>query len=156
MKVLRLVLVPTFFLSVLQAQHFDTTFHNSVQAQMDSLVDSSKVLPQKATKNIIALEKMAEYRGGMNRLYGFIAEKVSYPYRCMEAGIEGIVILEFVVEIDGSLSNVQTRTNHKSCPEMDAEAIRVITKTSGKWKPAYQRDKPVRSRYRLPVRFDLG
>jgi TonB family protein len=102
------------------------------------------------------LEKTAEFKGGMNKLYSFIGNQVQYPIRCMEANIEGVVILEFVVETDGSISNVRTRTKHKSCPEMNAEAIRVIKMTSRKWTPGSIGDRPVRSQYRLPVRFNIG
>lgn len=103
-----------------------------------------------------SLEKIAEYDGGMQKLYQFVGDEVNYPRRCIDAGIEGQVIVEFVVEKDGTLSNVSTRATHKSCPEMDAEAIRVIKKTSGKWKPGYRDSEPVRSKYRLPVRFDIS
>jgi TonB family protein len=103
-----------------------------------------------------SLEKIAEYDGGMQKLYQFIGNKVKYPLRCIDADIEGLVLVEFVVEKDGTLSNVSTRTHHKSCSEMDVEAIRVIKMTSGKWKPGYRGSEPVRSKYRLPVRFDLN
>lgn len=105
---------------------------------------------------VMLTEKTAEFEGGMNKLYEFVGKNVKYPIRCMEADIEGVVILQFVVEPNGTLSNVRTLTTHKSCPEMDAEAIRVIKRTSGKWMPGYIGDKPVRSQYRLPVRFDIG
>lgn len=105
---------------------------------------------------VMHIEKTAEFKGGMNKLYEFVGKNVKYPTRCMEADIEGVVILQFVVEPDGTLSKVRTLTTHKSCPEMDAEAIRVIKRTSGKWTPGYIGDKPVRSMYRLPVRFDIG
>lgn len=155
MKSLPLLLVFLGFFSILNAQQLDSTSTDSIARQSDSMISWHNV-PQKSMESPRAMEKMAEFRGGMNKLYKFIAQKVNYPYRCMEAGIEGMVILEFVVEADGSLTNIKTRTSHKSCPEMDAEAIRVIKKTSGRWKPAYQRDQPIRSMYRLPVRFDLG
>ena len=105
---------------------------------------------------VMHVEKTAEFKGGMNKLYEFVGENVKYPTRCMEADIEGVVILQFVVEADGTLSNVRSITTHKSCPEMDAEAIRVIKMTSGKWIPGLQRNKAVRCSFRLPVRFDLG
>lgn len=155
MKSLPLLFVFLGFFPILNAQQLNSTLTDSIGRQSDSMISWHNV-PQKSMESMRAMEKMAEFRGGMNKLYTFIAKKVNYPYRCMEAGIEGMVMLEFVVEADGSLTNIKTRTSHKSCPEMDAEAIRVIKKTSGKWTPAYQGDKPVRSMYRLPVRFDLG
>lgn len=100
--------------------------------------------------------KIAEYKGGMNKLYAFIGKKVKYPFRCMDAGIEGVAIIEFVVNTDGTLDKVKAVSKLRNCPEMEEEAIRVILMTSGKWIPAKMGDKFVRSTYRLPVRFDMG
>ncbi len=127
-------------------------FQTSVKAQ-DTLnkksegTDSGVILP---------ISRQAEFKGGLEALYQYVAKHVKYPYRCMENGIEGVVIVSFIVEKDGQVSNVKTLTQHKSCPEMDTEAIRVIKKTSGKWMPGLQRNKAVRCSFRLPVRFDLG
>jgi hypothetical protein len=55
-----------------------------------------------------------------------------------------------------AFGHVRTLTTHKSCPEMDAEAIRVIKMTSRKWTPGSIGDSPVRSQYRLPVRFNIS
>lgn len=127
-------------------------FQTSVKAQ-DTLSKKSKGTD---SGMIMPIAKQAEFKGGMEALYQYVAKHVKYPYRCMENNIEGMVIVSFVVEKDGKVSNVETLTEHKSCPEMDAEAIRVIKKTSGKWLPALQRNKAVRCSFRLPVRFDLG
>ena len=87
------------------------------------------------------------------------AERTSSTYTLTDTR-RGLVTyqtrFEFIVEKDGQVSNVETLTQHKSCPEMDAEAIRVIKMTSGKWIPGLQRNKAVRCSFRLPVRFDLG
>lgn len=129
---------------------------DSIKVALKSGMGETNVADLKSLSTpLLPSEKMAEFKGGMDKLYQFIGNKVKYPVRCMEADIEGEVILQFVVEADGSLSSVRTLTTHKSCPEMDAEAIRVIKMTSRKWTPGFSGAKPVRSYYRLPVRFDL-
>jgi TonB family protein len=160
MKTLRLFILFLFALGHLSAQ--------AIEGSTTQSKDSTSVMPKAEAHQVNAaevkadakvfeiLEKTAEFKGGMNKLYSFIGNQVQYPIRCMEANIEGVVILEFVVDTDGSISNVRTRTKHKSCPEMDAEAIRVIKMTSRKWTPGSIGDSPVRSQYRLPVRFNIG
>ncbi len=101
------------------------------------------------------VNKIADFEGGMKALYSFIGVNVVYPIRCMELELEGTVIVEFIVEKDGRVSNVEPLTKHKSCPEMNDEAIRVLKKTSGRWISAEHNGHKVRSKYRLPIRFNL-
>jgi TonB family protein len=84
--------------------------------------------------------------------YQYIKNNIQYPKEAAENGIEGRVIVEFVVETDGSVSNV---TVIKSAyPILDKEAIRII-KSSPKWIPGTQRGKPTRVRFSFPVVFKL-
>ncbi len=123
---------------------------SSLDKENELHMDSSKQEPK-----FVHVEHIAKYKSGMNELYAFIGSKVKYPVRCIELGLEGTVIVEFVVEKDGRLSNVEALTKHKTCPEMNEESIRVVKLTSGKWKPADQNGTSVRSKYRLPIRFDM-
>ena len=83
----------------------------------------------------------------------FIAENIQYPVIAMEKGIQGRVICQFVVEKDGSISNIQVvRTSGDA--SFDKEGVRVIS-TMPKWKPGKQRGKPVRVTYTIPVNFRL-
>lgn len=97
-------------------------------------------------------EKMPEFIGGMEALYAFLRENLVYPEVARNSGIQGTVLIEFVVERDGSISNVKTLV--PLFPECDTEAIRVIKKLP-KWKPGEQMGKPVRVFFNLPVRFTL-
>lgn len=97
-------------------------------------------------------EKMPEYVGGMEALYAFLRDNLVYPEVARNNGIQGTAVIEFVVERDGSISNVKTLV--PLFPECDAEAIRVIKKLP-KWKPGEQMGKPVRVFYNIPVRFTL-
>lgn len=98
------------------------------------------------------VEKMPEFIGGMEALYAFLRENLVYPEVARNSGIQGTVLIEFVVERDGSISNVKTVV--PLFPECDTEAIRVIKKLP-KWKPGEQMGKPVRVFFNLPVRFTL-
>lgn len=97
-------------------------------------------------------EKMPEPIGGMDALYGFLRDNLVYPEVARNNGIQGTVVIEFVVERDGSISNVKPLVG--LFPECDAEAVRVIKKLP-KWKPGEQMGKPVRVFFNIPVRFTL-
>ena len=95
---------------------------------------------------------MPEFPGGMVELMNYISSNVHYPADALAAGIEGRVTTMFIVEKDGTLSNVQILRNLE--PSLDAEALRVI-RSMPTWKPGYQNDKPVRTRYTVPVNFRI-
>ena len=101
----------------------------------------------------LVVEQMPEFPGGEKALRAFLAENVKYPKIAKENGIYGRVICQFIVEKDGSISDVKAA---KSSGEisLDREAIRVI-KMMPKWKPGKQRNEPVRARYTLPITFKL-
>ncbi len=98
------------------------------------------------------VESMPEFPGGIKNLYEFLGENMEYPTIAMESGIQGRVFVTFVVEKDGSITNVEVlRGIGGGC---DEEAIRVV-KLMPKWKPGTQRGKPVRVQYNLPLKFTL-
>jgi len=98
------------------------------------------------------VESMPEFPGGMGALMKYLAENIKYPSLAKESGIQGRVFINFVVEPDGSISNVKVlRGIGGGC---DEEAVRVV-KSMPKWKPGKQRGKPVRVSYNLPVKFTL-
>lgn len=98
------------------------------------------------------VEQMPEYPGGMKALMSYLAENIQYPAECQKAGIQGRVIVQFVVKADGSLDNFEIK--HSVNPLLDAEALRVI-KTTPKWKPGTQHGKPVDVKFTIPVTFSL-
>lgn len=98
-------------------------------------------------------EVEAQYPEGITALRNFIAKHIKYPKKALEYGTEGRVLIKFVVEKDGSVSNVViVRDIGEGCGE---EAIRVIKLTSGKWKAAQVNGMPVRSVYKFPVFFRI-
>ena len=98
------------------------------------------------------VEEMPAYPGGEQKLMEFIAKGIKYPQIARETGIQGRVFVGFVIEPDGSVSNVKVlRGIGGGC---DEEAMRVV-KSMPKWKPGKQRGKAVRVSYMLPVNFTL-
>jgi periplasmic protein TonB len=98
---------------------------------------------------VMYAEQTAEFPGDLHK---YISQNIRYPEADRKAGREGKVYLQFVIEKDGTISNI---TTIKSASEtMDAEAIRVI-ESMPKWKPAKQNGKPVRLKFTLPILFKL-
>ena len=98
------------------------------------------------------VEEMPSFPGGEGNLMEYVAKNIKYPQIARETGIQGRVFVGFVVEPDGSISNVKLlRGIGGGC---DEEAMRVI-KSLPKWKPGKQRGKPVRVSYQIPVFFKL-
>ncbi len=99
------------------------------------------------------VEENATPDGGMPAFLGWVAKNMKYPTQARRMGVEGKVYVQFIVDKDGSLTDVKVvRGIGAGC---DEEAVRVI-KTSKKWKPGKQRGRAVRQRMILPINFKLG
>ncbi len=104
------------------------------------------------THIFLVVENMPEFPGGESSMYKFIGNNIEYPRMAKESGISGRVFVTFVVERNGSVTDVQVlRGIGGGC---DEEAVRVI-KMMPKWNPGKQRGKPVRVQYRMPIKFTL-
>ena len=101
----------------------------------------------------VKVEKMPTFMGGdISKFRSWVASKLRYPQLAQENNITGRVLLKFVVEKDGTLTNIQVlQSPDKSLAD---EAIRVL-KTSPRWEPGKQRNQSVRVFYTLPVDFQL-
>ncbi|MGL4851673.1 MAG: energy transducer TonB [Phocaeicola sp.] len=98
------------------------------------------------------VEEMPEFPGGMAECLKFLAKNMKYPTISQENGVQGRVIVQFVVNQDGSI--VDPVVVRSVDPYLDREALRVIA-TMPKWKPGKQRGKAVRVKYTVPVTFKL-
>ena len=98
------------------------------------------------------VEQMPEFPGGDAELMKYLSKNIKYPASAQENGIQGRVVVEFVVNKDGSI--VEPKVLKKLDNACDQEAMRVI-KAMPKWKPGMQRGKPVRVKYTVPVMFRL-
>lgn len=104
------------------------------------------------TQIFMVVESMPSFPGGEPALYKYLGENIKYPQMAKESGIQGRVFVTFVVERDGSVTDVRVlRGIGGGC---DEEAIRVV-KNMPKWTPGKQRGKAVRVQYNLPVKFTL-
>lgn len=99
------------------------------------------------------VEDMPTFRGGdVQKFSNWVKERIKYPQLAQENGIQGKVFIGFIVEPDGTLSNITvTRGVDKS---LDDEAVRVVS-SSPKWAPGKQRGQPVRVRFTITVNFQL-
>lgn len=98
------------------------------------------------------VEKDPEFPGGMEAMLKFLSENITYPQEAKDKSIEGTVFVTFVIEKDGSITNIKLlRDIGGGC---GTEAVRVV-KMMPKWKPGTQGGKPVRVQFNLPVKFQL-
>ena len=118
-----------------------------------AVVDIPKVKETPQEKVIFqVVEEMPEFPGGMAEAMKFLAKNIKYPVAAQEAKIEGRVIVQFVIERDGSVSDAKVMRGVNS--ELDAEAIRVVSMMP-KWIPGKQRGKAVAVKYTMPIMFRL-
>jgi TonB family protein len=103
-------------------------------------------------KIFVFTEQHPEFPGGDNARIQYISENVNYPKKAREKGTQGTVYASFIVEKDGSISNVEIlRGIGYGC---DEEVIRVISSMPN-WKPGIQRGKAVRAQFNMPIKFTL-
>lgn len=96
-------------------------------------------------------ETMPSFQGGdLNKFRAWVQQNVRFPQIALENGIQGRVVLSFVIEKDGRLTNIQVLQSPDR--SLSDEAIRVLSK-SPKWSPGKQRNQVVRVKYTLPVDF---
>lgn len=98
------------------------------------------------------VEVMPEYPGGAAAFMRYLAQNVKYPTVAQENGTQGIVVVQFVVDADGSVTNAHVITSVD--PYLDEEALRVI-KSMPRWTPGKLNGKPVRVKYTTPIKFRL-
>ena len=102
-------------------------------------------------------ETMPEYVGGMDAMIKYLQENITVPEKYMDMDTKATyrVMVKFVVDKDGSITEVETVKPEPSKKDLNDEAVRVV-KGMPKWKPGTQDGKPVRVRYILPVTYKLG
>ena len=98
------------------------------------------------------VEQMPEFPGGAQALFAYIAKNIHYPKAAEDAGIQGRVIVTFVVMKDGSIGEVKVAKGVS--PELDEEAVRCV-KSMPKWRPGMQKGQAVNVKYTMPLSFRL-
>ncbi len=110
------------------------------------------VVSQTDQKVFDTVEQMPEYPGGMQAMIEFLQTNMKYPEDAAKQKVEGRVMVQFVVETDGSVSDVHVAK--QVFPSLDAEAIRVV-QAMPKWTPGKEKGKVVRVKYNLPIVFRM-
>jgi len=161
-KATQVFLTPTAGIADIKtdARHLNRT---TPMRQMNSIVyitpdKGISILPVKDTvpKNegpvFTSVEQVPEFPGGLNEFMVFLSKNIRYPAKARENKVQGRVIISFIVERDGSLSDVHVVRGIGY--GADDEALRVI-KLSPNWKPGVQNGHPVRVAYSVPISFSL-
>ena len=132
----------------------DTTKRVSPQSPNDNIAlrkdSDSAVIREDSVYRYYNLDKKAQFPGGRDSLKSFMIKNLIFPP--LQSCYEGSVIVRFIVEKDGSISDVKVIRSIE--PLMDDEAVRVV-RSMPKWIPAEKDGKAVRSRFFLPVKFGL-
>ena len=117
--------------------------------------DSAEATESRAVEGEVfqVVEEMPEFPGGMAECMKWLGQNIKYPAEAIEKGIQGRVIVQMIVERDGTITNANVVRGVD--PLLDKEALRVVN-LSPKWKPGMQRGQAVRVKYTLPVMFRLG
>ena len=108
--------------------------------------------PEVSNKVFDVVEEMPSFPGGQAALMSFLSSNIKYPVVAQENGVQGRVIVGFVVERDGSITDVKVMRSVD--PSLDREAQRVV-KAMPRWKPGKQNGSAVRVKYTVPVVFRL-
>ncbi len=101
----------------------------------------------------VIVEDMPQFQGGgLDNFHKFILNQVIYPALPLENGIGGTVILSFIIDEKGKLTQIEILRN--AHPELDKEAMRVLS-SSPDWTPGKQRGNPVKVKFTIPIKFNL-
>jgi periplasmic protein TonB len=125
-------------------------------AQVDSITKLPSEIPQEVIKNpepvFTYVEEMPSFPKGETALLAYLAKYVNYPAEAKTKKLQGVVYLSFIVETDGSLTNIEVKRGDH--PVLNAEAVQVVSNMPN-WVPAKHNGKTVRCNMSLPVRFKL-
>ncbi|SHM09756.1 energy transducer TonB [Mucilaginibacter sp. OK098] len=109
--------------------------------------------PVTDTTIFASVQHQPEFPGSNDQFSAYIAKNIRYPKDAREKTKQGRVIVQMIIEKDGSISHV--KIVRKIFPSLDAEAVKVIS-SSPKWNPGMQNGYPVRVIYTMPISFNLG
>jgi len=144
-----IILIAAFLIYKVTRQKEETSVIQKVETEQPKTTITHPV----STNGVYdVVEKMPEYPGGDQALMEFLSKHIEYPTVAQENGIQGKVILGFVVSKRGKVEDVQILRSLD--PNLDKEALRVV-KLLGYWIPGEQNGEKVSTRYTLPVVFRL-
>lgn len=142
----------------------EVKIEEKIDVNFDVDVKENTAIKEVAIKEVVIEEEKADQifdvvetqpnpPGGMSGWNKYLSDNLKYPTQARRMGVEGTVIVVFVINTDGSIQDVEVlRGIGGGC---DEEALKIV-RAAPKWEPGKQRGKPVRTRMRLPIRFKLG
>lgn len=137
-----------------KGQNVDVQFNLPIRFQLEGankVEEVEEVKVQGSREVFRVVERMPTYEDGQQGLIDFLAKNIKYPTVAKENGIEGIVVVEFIIETDGRVSG--TKLMKGIGAGCDEEAVRVVNLT--RWTPGIQNNKVVPVKYTLPISFKL-
>ena len=126
--------------------------HAGAVLQLKQAVAQPEPKPVEETKVFEVVEQMPSFPGGDAALMAYLRDNMKYPVVAAENGVQGRVVVSFVVERDGSITDVKVARSVD--PSLDREAVRVV-KSMPHWIPGKQNGSAVRVKYNVPVSFKL-
>ena len=125
------------------------------EAPQEERYSTEKPEPDRPKDNIANnVDEPAEFPGGQEAMNKYLRNNLVYPQVAIELNLQGKCYVQFIVNVDGSISNVRLMRGVTDCPECDKEAMRVI-KSMPKWHPGKLNGKEVGSYYNLPIIFKM-
>lgn len=124
-----------------------------VSGSLEAKADTVSPRSEDGARVFDLVETMPSFPGGMAELMRYLGSQIKYPAEVWKAGIQGRVVVTFVVEKDGQVS--EPTVNRSVHPLLAAEALRVV-RGMPRWTPGMRHGEPVRVRYTLPIMFSLG
>lgn len=139
-----------------EAQPEEIKKEASVEKSTETQNPPQEVVSEEKTSTedpiFMVVEVMPQFPGGEKAMYAYIGENVEYPAAAKEAGVQGRVFVEFIVEKDGSITNIKTMEGIGSGCD---EAAMKVFKSMPNWTPGKQRGENVRVQFRMPISFKL-
>lgn len=135
----------------------DLSFKPEVKVKQETLFKTSKTILAEETETkveeiFVGTEEAPAFPGGETEMFKYLGQNIIYPKEAQQANVQGRVTAQFVIEKDGSISNVKILKGLGF--GLDQEAVRAII-AMPKWSPAFQNGRAVRVYYNLPVLFSL-
>ena len=153
LKVLALLPIVGMTLALNAETVNDYVYDNSQQQPQKKQPQKKKVVKKVDNDKVFdVVEEMPKFPGGDEGMMQFLNSEVKYPKEALEKGTQGRVVVTFIVNTDGSVSDPKVVKSVN--PALDAEAIRVVN-AMPKWTPGKQRGYTVRVKFTIPVTFRL-
>lgn len=133
----------------------DLDLEMTEDTQIEEMIFEEDPGEEEVDKVFTIVEQQAEPQGGIQAFYDYVGKQLSdkYPRQAQRMGIEGVVYVQFVIERDGSLTDVTAvKGIGGGCDEVAVEVV----KNAPKWTPGKQRGRAVRSQRVIPIRFVLN